>query len=369
MIRIFKCVFTSLLMLFIFTCGKSNNQTSINTAGKLESVSDMEYPRSGHTSTLLNNGSVLIAGGMEKNKSFHNTTEIFNTETKKFVLSGNMSEKRVGHLAVLLKDGRVLIAGGFGENGILKSSEIYNPETGVFEKTSNMNFERGDFTATKLLNGDILITGGEGKESALSSAEIYNTGSGTFVKTGNMNFARTMQTATLLNNGKVLITGGGTYQNPLPAAEIYNPETGIFTVTGSLDHPVYKHAAVKLNTGDVMILGGSGGGDWKENYSTSETYNIQTGRFEPSGEMQKKRFKITNSVALLLNGNIFIAGGDKIPEVFNVNEKSFILVSGEMDTPRFYSTATLLKNNNSVLISGGYDTHGLATNKAWMFTE
>jgi hypothetical protein len=354
--------------LIFLTCGKSNDQYTINNKGKIELLSDMSFPRSGHTATLLPDGKVLITGGMEKNKVFFNSSEIFNPETKKFTATGNMIEKRVGHSAVLLKNGKVLIAGGFGENGILSSSEIYNPQNGSFEKTGSMNFGRGDFTLTLLMNGDVLITGGEGADNALKSAEVYNPGTGIFTLTDNMNFARTMHTATLLNNGNVLITGGGTYQNPSSSAEIYNTDSKAFTLSGSMENPTYKHAAVKLIDGDVIVFGGSGGGDWKANYKSSETFNQQLDKFIFSGNMQKERFKITNSVVLLQSGNILIVGGDKLSEIYNVKEKSFSTVDGEMDTARFYSTSTLL-NNGCVLITGGYDYHGLSTSITWMFSE
>ena len=370
--KILMLVFTGLI--FIFACGKSTNHTisklsSTKLSDKLEGSSEMAFPRSGHSATLLPNGEVLIAGGMEKNREYHNSAEIFSPKTNLFTSVQNLNQKRVGHSSVLLKDGKVLILGGFGDDGILSSAELFDPMTGSFTNIESLNFKRGNLSATLLNDGTVLITGGEGESgSPLSSAEIYNPSTGLFTPTGNMNSARTQHTATLLDNGKVLIAGGGSYQNPLSSAEIYNPDTKIFTNTGNMSAPICKHAAVKLNDGNVMILGGSDVNGWNGNYTNTQIYNVQTGVFSKSGDMLEARFKITNSVVLLQSGNILISGGYKQSEIYDTKENSFNNVNGEMDLARYYSTATLL-NDGRVLITGGYDTQGIATNRAWIFNE
>jgi hypothetical protein len=58
----------------------------------------------------LQNGQVLIAGG-ETAKA-----ELFNPATGAFTATGDMTVSRTGHTATLLADGRVLIAGGVQVN-------------------------------------------------------------------------------------------------------------------------------------------------------------------------------------------------------------------------------------------------------------
>ncbi len=61
----------------------------------------------------------------------------------------------------MLQDGRVLIAGGMVENGVfLSSAELFDPATGRFSTTDTMQSRRVGHSATRLLNGTVLIAGG-----------------------------------------------------------------------------------------------------------------------------------------------------------------------------------------------------------------
>src|SRR5579863_660972 len=164
-----------------------------------------------------------------------------------FALTGSLNTARFGHTATLLNNGIILIAGGVGSNGVsLAAAELYDPATATFTPTGSLNTARAYHTATLLNNGMVLITGGCAgcppglNGTPLADAELYNPATGTFTSTGNLNTARTYHTATVLDNGIVLIAGGCTGYNctggVLAAAELYNPATGTFTVTGSLQN-------------------------------------------------------------------------------------------------------------------------------------
>src|SRR3954469_1031008 len=87
--------------------GASGRQLDVNP------VSRMLQPRSGHSATLLPDGTVLIAGGMVRNGEFLRTAEIFDPATLKFHRTGDMTAERVGQATVLLQNGKVLLAGGW----------------------------------------------------------------------------------------------------------------------------------------------------------------------------------------------------------------------------------------------------------------
>jgi hypothetical protein len=348
--------------------GHDASPTAAVAASDIAPTGNMTVPRSGHTATLLPDGQVLIAGGMERNGVFYDSAELYNPATGSFAaVRGRMSTRRVGHIATLLPSGKVLIAGGWGGNGVLASAELYDPATRAFIQTGSMNVGRGDFTATLLQNGRVLVAGGEDEsDHALSSAEIYDPASGKFIRTGSMTAARTMHTAVTLPNGKVLVAGGGEYQHPLASAELYDSTSGTFTATGSMSVPRYKQAAMLLPDGTVLVVGGSDGRDWQGRHASAEVYNPARGAFSTIGNMNTARFKLPDAVALLRNGRVLVAGGGERVEIYNPATRSFSLSAGRMDAARFYSTASLLTDGR-VLIAGGYDNHSLASARAWVY--
>jgi hypothetical protein len=91
----------------------------------------MHSSRKYHTASLLPDGRVLVAGGLEqKDVSIPgktlSLTELYDPGTGKFSPNGSMGEPRWGQTATLLDDGRVLIAGGVGD-ARLTSAELYQP--------------------------------------------------------------------------------------------------------------------------------------------------------------------------------------------------------------------------------------------------
>ncbi len=129
------------------------------------------------------------------------------------------------HSATLLNNGRVLIAGGLGSGGAadLSSAEVYDPTTGTFTATGNMTvgraFDRGVVLATLLNNGTVLIAGND------TTADVYDPTTGTFTATGSMHTARVDPSATLLEDGTVLVPGGADGSGSVfqSTAELYEP--------------------------------------------------------------------------------------------------------------------------------------------------
>ena len=260
-----------------------------------------------YTATLLNNGLVLIAGGLGSSAVLA-SAELYNPATGTFTPTGSLNAGRAVHTATLLNNGMVLIAGG--NLPPLASAELYNPTTGAFTPTGSLNYARVEHTATLLNNGMVLIAGGQGvvpipggqSFPGLASAELYNPATGTFTATGSLNGARFQHSATLLNNGMVLI-GGGQDQNSayLASAELYNPTTGAFTGTGSLNYALVGHTATLLNNGMVLIAGGTFGA------ISAELYDPATGTFTATGILNVAR--VVHKATLLDNGIVLVAAG------------------------------------------------------------
>jgi hypothetical protein len=197
-------------------------------SGGFNKTGSMNVAREGQTATLLANGEVLAAGGMNDTSGFLASSEVYNPAIGKWTLAGNMSIARFDHNAVLLSNGQVLLAGGLDANACcgappLATAELFNPATGMWTPTGSMSTGRENFVLTALPNGQALAAGGNGYPG-LTSAELYNPASGTWSATGTTVEGIQESGAVLLANGEVFAFG---------KHELYNPTTGRWSTTPS----------------------------------------------------------------------------------------------------------------------------------------
>jgi hypothetical protein len=296
----------------------------------------MTIARSGHTATLLSNGKVLIAGGTSGggSEAALSSAELYDPTTDTFTATtGVMTAARVVHTATLLNDGTVLVAGGdvIFFNGIpnssimsLSSAEIYNPNTGKFTATTgNMTVPRESHTATLLNGGKVLIAGGSSGTlgnappavTLYATAELYDPSGGHFTATtGMLTRARDLQTANLLSNGKVLIAGGESNSGGTQAtADLFDSSSQSFTTTGVMTTPRYYHDSTMLSDETVLLTGGSDDAPTRAK-SAAEIYDPTGGTFASTGSMIYPR--VWHTSTLLANGKVLITGGagnDSIP--------------------------------------------------------
>ncbi len=93
------------------------------TSGATAFTGPVSHLRTGHTLTLLPDGRVLAAGGIDPGdpseysaeQNLIATTEIYDPATDSWTLGPDLSEPRFEHTATLLPDGRVLLIGGIGQ--------------------------------------------------------------------------------------------------------------------------------------------------------------------------------------------------------------------------------------------------------------
>ena len=242
--------------------------------------------------------------------------------------------------------------------------------------TSGMHTARSAATATLLKNGKVLIAGGAKRENltenVYASAELYDPATGKFSATGSMNSARSYATAALLSDGRVLIAGGEGCSNrrscdvasvslqTLASAELYDPATGKFTPTGSMTGGRHYGASALLPNGRVLLAGGD---------KCAELYDPNSGKFARTGKPTVQ--SSYNTVTLLPNGKVLVteqsASLDTIAQLYDVASGAFATVSLALPTgtkPVQYngvtisrpvpSAATLLNDGRVLLFEGGY---------------
>jgi len=163
-------------------CSVETGELYNPTLDEFTFTATMNEVRLTHTATLLPNGKVLVAGGINvfatmgagsvngagASTTFSKSAELFDPVAATFTCVGGagahggcnptMTETRAGHSATLLGNGTVLIAGGFVAYGhpifqmgnATKTAEIFNPASATFKKTKSMHTARGGHTATLL---------------------------------------------------------------------------------------------------------------------------------------------------------------------------------------------------------------------------
>lgn len=230
-----------------------------------ETVASMVEARVEHSSTLLQDGRVLVAGGrfgtgpwVSAPNATISSVEIYDPVANTWTAVAPMPGKRRLHAAALLPGNKVLVAGGQGD-GDLDSAFIYDVATDTWTPAASTPTAAHWRVGTPLGDGRVLVTGGD-RSGAVSDAFIYDPVADAWTTAAPMNFNRRHHRAVLLDDGRVLVVGGnsgtGSDKSGLPSAEVYDPVTNTWTETNPMAEGHAQPAVVKLSDGRVLVAGG-----------------------------------------------------------------------------------------------------------------
>ena len=104
---------------------------------------------------LLADGQVLVAGGVDYySNQLVNAEELYDPTTGNWARTSRLVTGRDSHTATLLRNGKVLVAGGLeGVLGVcntsLRSAELYDPGDEIAERESQSERRKAMFNAVK----------------------------------------------------------------------------------------------------------------------------------------------------------------------------------------------------------------------------
>lgn len=226
----------------------------------LTPTGEMAHPRDGHAATLLLDGRVLVtggrngwpdtgAGGMSQDNV---SAELYDPATGRFEATGDMVAPRRGQSSTLLDDGRVLIVGGAGGTSDgTPQAELYDPRTERFTPTDQPQTSRSNHAAVRLLDGSVAIIGGSSDVASATHVEIFDPTTETFrLGTDDALLHRVHPGAVLLPDGRVLVAGGDDTR-----VAIWDPVTDAVLDLGSgSGAPGRTAGLVALRDGRVVLL-------------------------------------------------------------------------------------------------------------------
>ena len=374
------------LLLMSFACGDGSedqdgdDQASLPTPMVLIDTptplpaNNMAFARGTHTTTLLQDGRLLIAGGDDgggRLDAIIDTAELYDPSTGRWEPAEIMGRQRTQHAAVVLNDGRVLLVGGAGvvqakidEQQIdqpLIETDVFNPTTGSWSFVGEISTPRDGVAATLLSNGSVLIVGGDDGSgtdgSVRASAEVFDPTTGQWSSAGSMSQPRQGHSLVLLDDGTALVAGGDAGDDPFQSVEIYDPSSGTWSGTEDMADARERFAAVLLEDGRVLVAGGGGESG---RLVSAEIYDPASSSWSSTGRLGTERLK--PAAVRLQDGQVLVVGGLgagqflSSAEVYDPDDGTWS-DAGALETGRGFHTATVA-NDGRVIVTGGFGFSG-----------
>jgi N-acetylneuraminic acid mutarotase len=278
---------------------------------KWSSAGTLRMPRSLHTATLLKNGKVLVVGGSQVQPFYlgsEASAELYDPQTNSWALAASMHTPRSYHTATRLDDGRVLVVGGIQTSNdvtgtVLASAELYDPITDTWTPAASMQVARAKHAAILLADHRVLVIGGTDSDyyafsGYFRTAELYDPATQSWSPAASMNYPRLNATSSLLPDGRVLVVGDDGVNEG--TAEIFDPRSDHWFQIADSGIGRAEQVAVTLRNGAVLIAGGVG-------ETSAQLFDWRRNAWSSAGSLAVIRASATATV--LDDGKVLVAGG------------------------------------------------------------
>jgi hypothetical protein len=235
------------------------------SSGRFTPVGPLTRARWQHTATLLDDGTVLVVGGVGDNSEPLASAELYDPVSQRFTAVADLGQAAVLHTSTLLDDARVLVISGYG--GKLPSAEVFDPATRSFTDAGSLHSIRNSHRTTRLDDGTVLVTGGRGGFRPVDSAELFDPATMRVVAFGPIDPAAGDPGAApsppplpalgeTIEGGRIEMTGSG-FAMTFPddwTVEVANPDPDVFSAAaGDAWEALRAHDPERLQACSVSV--------------------------------------------------------------------------------------------------------------------
>jgi len=265
------------------------------SSNSIVKVLPMTANRAQHTATVLQDGSIFMAGGGgigTGGVGILSTTEIYDPGTQSFKAGPDLPRPTIGHQSILLEDGRVLIVGGMDGFQPFYECLVFDPTSISIKTAASLSVARVKHRLVRLPGGTVLIIAG-GSYGRTLEIEAFDPATDTVHHAGTLIYPHNYPSVFLRPDGKVLIAGDiASFPNELShVSEIFDPILGLSTEGPDMYWGRGNGLLVDLGNGKYITTGGNRIGG-------IELYDSESNKFTPVASTLQAPFKVTSAVRL-----------------------------------------------------------------------